>query len=194
MICSGLSIAPSFVNALATKHHEDVLFKTPLLTGWPWVGIGESEAWKEPGCSLQDPPPRGRPARPRWLNVLGRKPRCSLQECRHDASGRVDAAAGGCERQPRDGFASSSFDNRDGLHATFGGCRAPPRHTQDRFGVYGGGSRGDAAPGKPVGCTPLGRDAVGTAEKPAGKTDSSAAGKPFPPRFVSGPTFRKSEG
>jgi hypothetical protein len=105
----------------------------------------------------------------------------------------IDAAAGGCERQPRDGFASSSFDNRDGLHATFGGCRAPPRHTQDRFGVYGGGSRGDAAPGTPAGCTPLGRDAVGTAEKPAGKTGSSVSGKPFPPKFVSGPTFRKSE-
>ncbi len=57
MICPGLSIASSFVSAGGTKDHEDVLFKTTLTTGSPWAAIAESEAWKEPGCSLQDPPP-----------------------------------------------------------------------------------------------------------------------------------------
>lgn len=164
-----------------------------LETEPPWAGIAESEAWKKPGCSLQDPAPRGRPARPRRLNVLGRQPGCSLQDGRHAASDRVAAAAGGYERPPRDGFANSSSDNRDEPRATFGGCREPPRRTRRRFDAYGVGSPCASAPGIPVGCTPPDRDGVGKVERLAGNTGSSVAGKPFPPRFVSGPTLRKSD-
>jgi hypothetical protein len=157
-----------------------------------WAGIAESEVWKKPGCSLQDPAPGGRPARPRPLSVLGRQPGCSLQEGRHAASDRVDAAAGGCERRPRDGFASSSSDSRDGLRATFGGCRGPPRHTQDRFGAYAADSHCASAPGIPPGCKPPDRDDAGKVERLAGNTGSNVAGKPFHPGLVSSPTLRKS--
>jgi len=157
------------------------------------VRIAESETWRKPRCSLQDLAPEGRPARPRRLNVLGRKPGCSLQECRHGVSDHADAAAGGCERRPRDGFASSSSDNRDGFRTTFGGCRGQPRRTRHRFAASGVGIPGASAPGIPAGCTPPDRDGVGKDERLAGNTGSSVAGKPFPPRFVSGPTLRKSD-
>lgn len=193
MICSGLSIAIPLLNLVGTKDHEDVLFKMWLETGSPWAGIGESEAWKKPGCSLQDPSPAGRPARPRRLNVLGRQPGCSLQERRPVAFDRVDAAAGGCERPPRGGFASSSSDSRDELRATSGGCRGPPRRTRRRFGVYGVGSHCASAPGIPAGCTPPDRDDVEKVERLDGNTGSSVSEKPFPPRFVCSPTLRKSD-
>lgn len=159
----------------------------------PWARIAESEAWKKPRCSLQDPATGGLPARPRRLNVLGRQPGCSLQDGRYAASDRVDAAAGGCEWRPRDGCASSSSDSRDGPRATFGGCRGPLRRTRSRFGAYVAGNRCASAPGIPAGCTPPGRGAAGKVERLAGNTGSSVAGKPFPPGFVSGPTLRKSD-
>jgi len=161
LICSGLSIAIPLLNPAGTKDHEDVLFKMLVDPESSRATIAESEAWKKPRCSLQDPAPGGRPARPRRLNVLGRQPGCSLQDGRHAASDRVDAAAVGYEPRPLDGFAGSSSDSRDGLRATSGGCHGLPRRTQGRSGAYGAGSHCASAPGIPAGYTPPDQDGAG---------------------------------
>jgi len=193
LICSGLSIAPSFVSGVGTKDHEDVLFKMRLEPEPPSTGIAESKAWKKPGCSLQDPAPADRPAIPRRLHVLDRQPGCSLQDGRLAASDRVGAAADDCERRPRDDFANKSSDNRDGIRATFGGYRGLPRRTRDRFGAYAAGIHCASAPGIPAGYRPSDRGGGRKDERLAGNTGSSGAGKLFPPRSVSVPTLRKSD-
>ena len=40
----------------------------------------------------------------------------------------------------RNRFASSSFDNQDGIRATSGGCRGPPRRARHRFAAYHAGN------------------------------------------------------
>jgi hypothetical protein len=59
LICSGLSIANPFINAVGTKDHEDVLFKMPRLGSGPGTEVAESGAWKKlkiaKGCALEIP-------------------------------------------------------------------------------------------------------------------------------------------
>src|ERR1035438_10849664 len=76
----------------------------------PETEVAESGAWTKPRCSLQDLPPRGRPAIPRRLNALDREPGCSLQADRCAASDRVAAAVDGCGLPHRDESASNSSD------------------------------------------------------------------------------------
>ena len=155
--------------------------------------VAESGAWKKPGCSLQDLPPRGRPARPRQLNALDREPGCSLQADRCAASDRAAAAADGCGRRHRDGFASSSSDSRDEPRATSAGCRRSLGRIRDRPGASCAGTRYAAWPDTPADCKRLGRDGVWKVGRLAGNTGSSVAGKSLPPRYVWAPTLRKPD-
>ena len=167
MICSELSIANPFINAVGTKGHEDVLFKTSRSGPGPGKGLAESGSWKKPGCSLQ--------------------------AGRHAASDRVDAVAGDCERRLRDGCANSSSDSWGWLHATSAGYRGPPERIRDRPGASCAGTRYAVWPDTPGDCKPLGRDGVWKVGRLAGNTGSSAAGKTVPPRIVWEPTFRKPD-
>lgn len=159
----------------------------------PRAGLAESEAWKKPGCSLQDLPPRSRPARPRPLNALDREPGCSLQAGPRAASHRVDAAADGCGPRHRDDGASTPSDNRDGLHAISGDYRGQPQRIRDRSAASSAGNHCADAPGTAVGCTPPDQDGAGKAGRLAGNTGSSVAGRSFSSRSVWGPTLRKSD-
>ena len=159
----------------------------------PGTEVAESGAWKKPGCSLQDLPPRGRPAIPRRLNALDREPGCSLQAERRGASDRVAAAVDGCGLPHRDGSASSSSDSRDELHATSAGCRRSPQRIRDRPSTSCAGTRYAAWPGTPAGCKRPGRDGAWKVGRLAGNTGSSVAGKSLPPRYVWGPTLRKAD-
>ena len=193
MICSGLSIANSFINAVGTKDHEDVLFKMSRSGSGPGTEVAESGAWKRPGCSLQALPPRGQPAIPRRLNALDREPRCSLQADRYAASDRDAVAADGCGLPRRDGSASSSSDSRDAPHATSAGCRRSLERIQNRPNASCAGIRYAAWPDTPADCKRLGRDGAWKAGKLAGNTGSSVAGKSLPRRYVWAPTLRRSD-
>jgi len=153
----------------------------------------KSGVWKKPGCSLQDLPPRGRPARPRRLNALDQEPRCSLQEDRRAASDRVGAAADGCGRPHRDGSAGNSSDSLDELHATSAGCRRSLERIQDQSGTSCADTRYAAWPDTRADCRRLGRDGVCKVGRLAGNTGSSVAEKSLPPRYVWGPTLRKAD-
>jgi len=155
--------------------------------------VAESGAWKKPGCSLQDLPPRGRPAIPRRLNALDREPGCSLQEDRCAASDRVAVAVDGCGRPHRDESASSSSDSRDELHATSAGCRRSPDRIRDRPSASCAGNRYAAWPDTRAGCKRLGQDGVWKVGRLAGNTGSSVAGKSLPRRYVWAPTLRKPD-
>ena len=155
--------------------------------------IAKSEAWKQPRCSLQDPPLAARLTRPQQMNALSPQPGCSLQDDKPAASDRVAAAAGGCGRWPRGGLACNSSDNPGERHATCGGCRGPRRRTRHRSAASSAGNPDASAPGIPAGCTPPGQDGAERVERLAGNTGSTVAEKPFPPRFVSAPTLRKSD-
>jgi len=153
----------------------------------------KSGAWTKPGCSLQDLPPRGRPARPRRLNALDPEPRCSLQADRRAAADRVGAAADGCGQPHRDGSGGNSSDSRDELRATSAGYRRSLERIQDQPGTSCGGTRCVAWPDTRAGYKRLGRDGVWKVERLAGNTRSSVAGKSLPPRYVWGPTLRKAD-
>jgi len=154
--------------------------------------VAESGAWKKPGCSLQDLPPRGRPAIPRRLNVLGREPRCSLQAERRAASDRVAAAADGYGLPPRDEPGGSSSDSQDELHATSADCRRSLERIQGQPSASCAGTRYTAWPDTRAGCKRLGRDGVWKVGRLAGNTGSSVAGKSHPPRYVWAPTLEES--
>src|ERR1035438_2417232 len=139
---------------------------------------------REPGCSLQDLPPRGRPAIPRRLNALDREPGCSLQADRCAASDRVPAAVAGCGLPHRDESASNSSDSRDEPHATSAGCRRSLERIQDRPNTSCAGTLYAAWPDTPADCKRPGRDGVWKGGKLAGNTGSSVAGKSLPPRYV----------
>jgi hypothetical protein len=153
----------------------------------------KSEAWKKPGCSLQDLPPRGRPARPRRLNALDPEPRCSLQDDRRAAADRVGAAADGCARPHLDGSVGNPSDSRDGPHATSAGCRRSLARIPDQSGTSYAGTRFADCIDTQADCRQLGRDGVWKVGKPAGNTGSSVVGKTLPPRYVWGPTLRKAD-
>ena len=159
----------------------------------PETEVAESGAWTKPGCSLQDLPPRGRPAIPRRLNALDREPGCSLQADRCAVSDRVAAVVDGCGLPHRDGSASSSSDSRDELHATFAGCHRSLERIQDRPNASCAGTRYAAWPDTRAGCKRPGRDGVWKVGRLAGNTGSSVAGKSLPPRYVWGPTLRKAD-
>ena len=159
----------------------------------PRTEVAGSGAWKKPRCSLQDLPPRGRPAIPRRLNALDREPGCSLQADRCAASDRVAAAVDGCGLPHRDGSASSSSDSQDELHATSADCRRSLERIQDRPSASCAGNRYAAWPDTPADCKRLGRDGVWKGGKLAGNTGSSVAGKSLPPRYVWAPTLRKAD-
>jgi len=178
---------------MGTKDHEDVLFKMSRPGSGPGTEVAESGAWKKPECSLQDLPPRGRPARPRRLNALDREPRCSLQAGRCAASDRVAAAAHGCGLPHQCGFASSSAGSRGEPHATSAGCRRSLGRIRDRPGASYAGTRYAVWPGTRADCKQPGRDGAWKVGKLAGNTGSSVAGKSLPPRYVWAPTLRKAD-
>ena len=123
--------------------------RCPRMGPSPGREPAKSGVWKKPGCSLQDLPPRGRPARPRRLNALDQEPRCSLQEDRRAVSDRVGAAADGCGRPHRDGSAGNSSDSLDELHATSAGCRRSLERIQDQSGTSCADTRYAAWPDTP---------------------------------------------
>jgi len=159
----------------------------------PETELAESGAWKKPGCSLQDLPPRGRPARPRRRNALGREPRCSLQADRLAVSDHAAVAAHGCERRHGDGSANSSSDSRGERRATSAGYRGSPGRIRDRPGACDACTRRAVEPDTPADCKQPGQDDASKVERLAGNTGSSAAGKSLPPRYVWAPTLRKSD-
>ena len=179
--------------ACFTKDHDDVLFKMLRLGLAPGREPAKSGVWKKPGCSLQDLPPRGRPARPRRLNALDPEPRCSLQEGRRAAADRVGAAADGCGRPHLDGPAGNSSDSRHELHATSAGCRRSLARIPDQSDTSYAGTRYAAWPDTQADYRRLGRDGAWKVGRLAGNTGSSVAGKSLPPRYVWGPTLRRAD-
>src|SRR5215831_549200 len=112
----------SVIGAGRTKHHEDVPFKARRRWMEARPDAEESAAWKEPGCSFQDPRPKARAPKRRQRNVLDRKPGCSLQDGGSAVSDRVAAVARGCAPLLRDGSGGRSSDSRDDFAATCDGC------------------------------------------------------------------------
>ena len=77
-----------------------------------------------------------------------------------------------------------SSDSPDAPAATSGGYRGPLEHIRGRSVACFAGTRSAVGSGIPDGYKRFGRDGAGRAGTWSGNTGSSAAAKPFPPRWV----------
>jgi hypothetical protein len=97
----------------------------------------------ELSCCLQDPPHRGRRAKPVRLNALGPELSCCLQDCRGGVSGPGSAVAAGFFQRRQDCSAGTASRNRDCASAIFGDCPGRPHGIRDRRRVSCGDNRRD---------------------------------------------------
>jgi len=95
----------------------------------------------ELSCCLQDPPRRGRRAKPVRRNALGPQLRCCLQDCGASASGHGVADSGGFAQQRRDFSAGTASSNRDCGTAISVGCPGRRRGIRDQRRVFCGDHR-----------------------------------------------------